>query len=294
MSQDITVTVTLVGGQTHQAVLPSDSQILHDLHAALATGARSQAGAPDTILQVPIDGGHAAHTFMASSLVSVTTRPPVLVKPMSGTAAGSNRSGASSYLRIDDFLTPGENDLLLQYAIDQARHFQASGTIDSSKSHRRSKVHYAIRESHWKELFMSRLRVHLSHLANALGKPGFRLVDYEMQLTASNDGDYFRAHADASPGHHKVAAREITFVYYLNRTPRPYDGGGLLLYDGEPGQSLFDRGANVSLIDPQNNCLIAFASDRWHEVDMIRCPSRAFADSRFTVNGWLRQEAMPA
>jgi Rps23 Pro-64 3,4-dihydroxylase Tpa1-like proline 4-hydroxylase len=113
-----------------------------------------------------------------------------------------------------------------------------------------------------------------------------------MQLTASNDGDFFTAHADASPEHHAVAAREITFVYYLHRMPRPYGGGGLLLYEGVPGQPVYDRGADVRLIDPQNNCLIAFTSDRWHEVDMVRCPSGAFADSRFTVNGWLRQTSL--
>jgi Rps23 Pro-64 3,4-dihydroxylase Tpa1-like proline 4-hydroxylase len=292
MSQDVTVDVTLVGGQTHQAVLPSDSQILHDLHVALATGAGSRAGAEDGILQLPIDGGHAACTFMASSVVSVTTRPPVVLTPMIGAAPG--RRAAPNYLRIDDFLTPDENALLFQYAIEQEPAFQTSGTLGGSKSYRRSKVLYAIRESHWQELFMSRLKLHLPHIAGALGKPDFRLVDYEMQLTASNDGDYFRAHADASPEHHRVAAREITFVYYLHRTPRPYNGGGLLLYDGAPGQPTYDRGADVRLIDPQNNCLIAFTSDSWHEVDMIRCPSLTFADSRFTVNGWLRQEAMPA
>jgi SM-20-related protein len=26
-----------------------------------------------------------------------------------------------------------------------------------------------------------------------------------------------------------------------------------------------------------------------HEVQAVHCPSRAFADSRFTLNGWIRQ-----
>ena len=288
-SQDITVDVTLVGGITHRSVLPSNSQILHDLHVALASGAR-QPGAHDSILQLPVDGGHAAFTFMASSIVSVISRPPLLLQPtMSSAAARLPGQGlAPSYLRIEDFLTPAENEGLLEYAIGQEPAYDGSTTVDNRKSYRRSKVLHAVRQSRWDHLFMSRLKMHLPYIAAALGKPNFELADYEMQLTASNDGDFFKAHPDWSP-HHSAVAREITFVYYLHRTPRPYGGGGLLFYEGTPGQPIFDRGANVMLIDPQNNCLIAFASERWHEVDMVRCPSRAFADSRFTVNGWLRQ-----
>ncbi len=295
MSQDVTVGVTLVGGVSYQTVLPADSQILHDLHVALATRSNSQAEAHDSILQLPMDGGHTACTFMSSSLLSLTTRPPVLLKPLDATGAyRSHFAAAPSYLRIEDFLTPRENELLLKYAVEQEAAYHQSSTLDGRKSHRRSKVLHAIRDSHWKELFFSRLKLHLPQIADALGKPGFCLADSEMQLTASNDGDYFKAHPNSSPAHPETAGREITFVYYLHRAPRPYSGGGLLLYEGAPGQPAYDRGANVSLVDPQNNCLIAFTSDRWHEVDMVRCPSGEFADSRFTVNGWLRQQAAPA
>lgn len=284
---DIAVEVMLSGGVTHQAVLPADSQILHDLHVALA--AESLAEQPDCILQLPVDGGQAAVTFMASSLVSLITRPPVLVTPQATLGRPTSRS-APGHVVISDFLTPAENALLLDYAVENEAEYQRSTTIENRAGYRRSKVFHAIKESRWKDLFVARLKLHLPHIAQTLGKPGFRFASSEIQLTASNDGDYFKAHADSSPTHKEVAGREITFVYYLHRTPRPYSGGGLLFYEGVPGQPVFDRGAAVSLIDPQNNCLIAFASERWHEVDMVRCPSGAFADSRFTVNGWLWQD----
>ena len=146
-------------------------------------------------------------------------------------------------------------------------HITRAVRLDGRKSHRRSKVLHAIRDSHWKELFFSRLKLHLPQIADALGKPGFCLADSEMQLTASNDGDYFKAHANSSPAHPETAGREITFVYYLHRAPRPYSGGGLLLYEGAHRPNPHnDRGANVSLVDPQNNCLIAFKATvgtRW-------------------------------
>jgi Rps23 Pro-64 3,4-dihydroxylase Tpa1-like proline 4-hydroxylase len=119
----------------------------------------------------------------------------------------------------------------------------------------------------------------------------FRVGNFEIQLTASNDGDYFKAHADHSPEKEQVASRRITYVYYLSRVPAPFTGGGLLLYRHWPDPSSYQNVKSVTTIAPRNNCLVVFASNRWHELDLVRCPSGKFADSRFTVNGWLHPAA---
>ena len=175
--------------------------------------------------------------------------------------------------------------------------FQASSVTTGVEGHRKSRVLFAIKDSKWRDIFLRRLGLHLPHILSTLNVSDFSIGESEIQLTASNDGDFFKPHADASreraatDKEAATASREITYVYYLHRMPRPFAGGSLLIYEGGPGQPAYESGKVASTIAPHNNCLIAFGSNRWHEVDMVRCPSGEFADSRFTVNGWLRRSS---
>src|SRR5262249_19683336 len=49
----------------------------------------------------------------------------------------------------------------------------------------------------------------------------------------------------------------------------------------------------ASTITPRQNTLVLFQSSYDHEVMPVRCPSRKFANSRFTVNGWIIREPAP-
>lgn len=295
--RNIEVEVTLKGGQSQSCVLPSNSELLHDLYVCLAAAQQSGAQYPGTIMQLPLDDGQAAWTFMSGSLVSVTTRPAVLIQPQEPAQpvqvdrpTGSN----PAHVRIDDFLTPEENAQLLDYTLENKQQFEGSTVVTDSKktsdaSTRKSKVLYAVSKTRWRSVFIDRLKLHLPHIAPTLGVDSYNFDDDEIQLTSSNDGDFFKQHSDSDRNNAAVAGRTITFVYYFHKLPKPYSGGDLLLYAGGAGQPEHDRGSNVTAIAPQNNCLVAFASHQLHEVDMVRCPSGDFADSRFTINGWLRR-----
>lgn len=283
--RNIEIEVTLTGGQTHSAVLPSNSPLLSDLYVGLAN---SQPGAQQSgmLIQLPVEDGKAAISFMSTSVVSVRSRPAVLIQANQYAAPQSLAS--SSYVRIDDFLTPAENEQLLEYALQNQKHYQASKTIDGPKpdsdaSPRKSQVLFAIKDSKWKKIFIDRLKLHLPHVTASLRLPGFHFQSAEIQLTASNDGDFFKRHADADHNDDRVAPRLLTFVYYFHRLPKPFSGGDLLLYGP-------DAGGQVTAVTPRNNCLVSFASNCWHEVDIVRCPSGTFGDSRFTINGWLRSD----
>ena len=52
-----------------------------------------------------------------------------------------------------------------------------------------------------------------------------------MQLTAHNDGCYYKIHNDA--GSEKTANREISYVYYFYQEPKAFSGGELKIYDTE-------------------------------------------------------------
>ena len=296
--RDIAVEFVLAGGVRYTTELPSDSKLLHDLHVALLLNQRPDLGTQPFVLQVPLDGGTRACTFMSTALAALTTSPPVLVEPTAylapATAPAPAQAARPRYLEIEDFLTPAENKKLLAYALEQEPNFTGSSVIDGQKDRRKSRVLFGIKDSPWRATFLDRLALYLPHIIHVLGKADFRAAKSEVQLTASNDGDFFRPHADSVASDARVAGREVTFVYYMHRTPRPYAGGGLFLYSGMPGQPDYERGAGVTVVEPRNNLLVAFSSDTLHEVDMVRCPSAAFADSRFTVNGWFWRESPEA
>jgi SM-20-related protein len=285
--RNVEVEVTLTGGLRYSTVLASNSPILRDLYAALGGNHTAEPQRTAFLVQLPLDGGNIACSFMSTSLVALQTKPPVLVRPPATDLAPPIVASASNHVVIEDFLTPGENERLLGYALDNEAMFEVSGVTNDAEGHRRSKVLYVIKDSKWQGVFLNRLKLHLPYALLMLNALDFRLGDVEMQLTASNDGDYFKPHADHSPEKTHTASRQITYVYYLHREPRPFAGGGLLIYAGRPEPFVYANSRLVTTVQPRNNCLILFASHRWHELDVVRCPSGRFADSRFTVNGWL-------
>lgn len=296
----VEVDVTLTGGRAYQGTLPSDSPILSSLFAALASSHEPNPNAPVTLLQFPLENGNAACSFMSTSLVSIVTRPPVLIDPKRPSQSGSpvdapNEAQVCSapYVVIDDFLTPDENRKVLEYALENEAHFEGSGVLTydgatKDDATRRSRVLFAIHGSTWDSLFAQRIKLHLPHIAPALGLDAKRLVPKEIQLTASNDGDFFKAHIDSGDVNDDVVKRVLTFVYYLHKTPRPFSGGDLLIYSGSPGTDPSRKDMATIAVPPRNNSLVAFVSNTTHEVDVVRCPSGAFGDSRFTVNGWMQ------
>ncbi len=300
-AQRVEVEIVLQGGLRHVSVVPSTSPILHDLYVALAQGNNPQQ--PPFVVQFPLDGGRVACSFLSSSLISLQTKPPVLIQVQNSQVAGAALAAIApvekDHVLIADFLTPGENQALLEYVLENERNFETSAVVETDedkkkrRNHRRSKVLFQIKTSKWLNVFQSRLKLYLPHIQSILNIAPFRLGNFEIQLTASNDGDYFKAHADHSPEAERLATRQITYVYYLSREPVPFTGGGLLLYRHWPDPSSYQNVKSVTTVTPRNNCLVAFASNRWHELDLVRCPSGKFADSRFTVNGWLHP-AKPA
>ncbi|HEV2719830.1 MAG TPA: 2OG-Fe(II) oxygenase, partial [Thermoanaerobaculia bacterium] len=99
----------------------------------------------------------------------------------------------------------------------------------------------------------------------------------EMQITASNDGDLFRRHTDNGGA---ASPRRLSYVYFFFEEPRRFRGGQLCFYDRQTRRILTIR--------PKNNTIVFFRSERLHEVLRVRVPSRRFAHSRFTANGWVR------
>jgi Rps23 Pro-64 3,4-dihydroxylase Tpa1-like proline 4-hydroxylase len=132
-------------------------------------------------------------------------------------------------------------------------------------------------------VILERIRRVLPRVLDQLGIEEFPVTNTEAQITASNDGDFFLAHSDDAQ--EKIASRRLTFVYFFHREPRQFEGGELRLHDSRDSE----RTGSYQTIVPQQNQIVFFPCSVLHEITQVECPSRAFADSRFTLNGWLHK-----
>jgi SM-20-related protein len=191
---------------------------------------------------------------------------------------------------FEEFLAPAELNWLQAYAAARERDFVQSQVVAAGQEgiqdshYRRSRVLYDVGGFH--DLLGRRIMQALPVIQFRLGVPPFPVTALELQLTASNDGEFFRAHTDSDHGPN--AARTITFVYFCHREPCAFAGGALRVYgrDSASGVDLADVGHEIQ---PTQNSIVFFPSDRLHEIAVVGCPSGAFLDSRMTLNGWLHR-----
>ncbi|MEE6310474.1 2OG-Fe(II) oxygenase [Plantactinospora veratri] len=191
----------------------------------------------------------------------------------------AHRTSRPGVVTLDEFLARPELDSLVEWVLRKEAQFASSGVISAvgkrgrfDRHSRRSTVLYT--PGPLRALFEQRLISVLPHVCGRLGHPVVPVRGIEMQITASNDGDYFHAHTDNA--HESVAARKLTYVYFFHREPARFTGGRLRVFGG---------GQTVEVV-PRQNQVVFFLPTLQHEIETVRCPSGLFVDSRFTVNGW--------
>ncbi|NEN89872.1 MAG: hydroxylase [Okeania sp. SIO3H1] len=193
----------------------------------------------------------------------------------------------AAHVEIPNFLSPEENQKAIEIAIQKRDQYIESTTTTKADKYRQSYVLFSQYFPELAALIQSKI---LETLAEVLAKLNFRrfeISEIEAQLTAHNDGCYYKIHNDA--GSEKTASREVTYVYYFYQEPKAFSGGELRIYDTELKAGGAITHENFQIITPANNSIIFFNSRCRHEVMPVVCPSKAFEHSRFTVNGWIRR-----
>jgi hypothetical protein len=180
---------------------------------------------------------------------------------------------------------------VLEYVLSKERDFQVATVVPTGGSDptvnetvRRAKVLNGLGQLENK--VVERLKKELQPALQKLDHKGFPVGRIELQVTASNDGDYFRLHQDTGPND----TREISFVYFFHREPRRFSGGELRIYETRLIDGHLTPADHSHTLSPRQDTLVFFPSHNEHEVLPVRVPSRAFADSRFTVNGWIHRK----
>ncbi len=192
----------------------------------------------------------------------------------------------SDCVQFDRFLNPAEQQRLFEFTLQREPEFVATSTTTNSQDYRRSRVLYRFPEFY--NLMVRRIREVLPEVLAQLEITPFAIAQIEAQLTAHNDGHYYKLHNDN--GSAETANRVLSYVYYFCREPQPFSGGELIVYDSRIENNFYVKADSYRAIEPRNNRIVFFRSRYLHEVLPIRCPSRQFADSRFTINGWIRQD----
>ena len=193
---------------------------------------------------------------------------------------------------LDEFLSPQELEELMRFTLEHEADFSASEVVSPSADggivnyeHRRSRVLMDL--AHHQDLILARIKAVLPQVLDKLGMEEFSIAGVEAQVTASNDGDFFHFHSDN--GSDRVASRHLTFVYFFHREPRQFEGGELRIHDARLEGGTYVSEGSYQTIVPQQNQIVFFPCELLHEITPVNCASQLFADSRFTLNGWLRR-----
>lgn len=288
-TQKVKVNLLLNGGHNYTIWLNTNSPLLHSLLAVVRGESHQETDLSPKWFHIPLENGQAALSFPQSSLVGIVTEPSLLLQnPASNEVQGTNIL-TSPYIQIDNFLSEEEKTQLINYSLEKESAFVDTGPLYNTSyhpEHRKSWVLYEFPGV--SEFFLRRLRKALPFVLSKLGMGLFPISRIEVQLTAHNDNNYFRVHKDN--GTPETATRELTYCYYFYREPKPFSGGELLIYDREIFNSSEYASNSFQTIEPRNNSIVFFPSNCHHEVLPVTCVSKAFVDSRFTINGWVRRE----
>ncbi|WP_299404253.1 2OG-Fe(II) oxygenase [Acaryochloris sp. IP29b_bin.148] len=278
----VKVDLLLQGGHHQTVYLQSTDPLLQRLFQAVLPP--SQPAQPPELFQIPLQAGHAGLCFSSQHLVGLVTEPPMYIQSALDPAPAPGVI-PSPYVQMDDFLTTAEHHTLLQTAIQHESSFVPTQTTTDTPDYRQSKILPHL--DRLADRVLERIEQVLPEVLKQLDLPVFRASEIETQLTSHNDGNFYKLHNDN--GSPDTATRELTYVYYFYQHPKPFSGGELQVYDSKIENNFYVAADSYQTVDPRNNSIVFFLSRYMHEVLPVSCPSRTFADSRFTINGWIRR-----
>ena len=285
-SQDVKVKLLLTGGHQYTLYLKADDPLLHSLMTVIVARSQRQDAALSYLFQIPIEQGRAALSFPSEHLMALVTEPPVYWQQPEATKPETTAILASEYVQINNFLTVEEHQLLLDYVFQKESAFVPTSTSTGDQDYRRSMILYSFPE--FSQLMVNRIQAILPDVFRKLNLSSFPIGEIETQLTSHNDGNYYKIHNDN--GSPDTATREFTYVYYFYRKPKGFSGGELVIYDSKIENNFYVQADSYKIVEPYNNSIVFFLSRYLHEVLPVSCPSKSFADSRFTINGWVRRQ----
>ncbi len=228
---------------------------------------------------------HAPQTLAQQPPASLTQSVSQMLIPRFEDHLTSDDVYPTQFIQLDQFFTRPDVEELIDFVLASESQFVSTAVSTGDRDYRQSKVLYSFPK--FAQLIDKRVREVMPEVMKQLELQPFKVDQIESQLTMHNDGHFYKVHNDN--GSPDTATRVLTYVYYFNRQPKAYSGGHLRLYDSKIVNNFFCAADTYYDVDPRHNSVVFFLSRCLHEVLPISCPSRQFVDSRFTINGWVRQ-----
>lgn len=191
--------------------------------------------------------------------------------------------GGEPWLVLQDFLPAALADQILNGLILCQREFVRAWTTSMVAEYRQA-LEFPRRLNEFLPFEMALYRV-LPDVCRRLGHPGLTIQSVDIAGNAYPNGALFKKHYDN--GALVNASRTISYVYYLHKRPQRFHGGDLVVYPLQDGMLVEEP---LVVVPPAHNSIVFFRSEYLHEVLPVVVPSGAFADSRFTINGWVHSD----
>lgn len=289
---EVSVTLLLNGGHSRTLYLGRKDPLLSSLISSI--GEKSYGGGrPARPFNIHVDQGRCSFIFSSTDLVGLVTDPPLVSErgprqpsvPVPQPRAEAPAAEKSPYVLLENFVDASLHAELLKFVAAREKDFRPSSVSTDDAEYRRSLVLHDFPD--FSGVFRDRVRSLVPQLSTAFGLGDFPVGDIECQLTAHNDGHYFRRHNDN--GSPDTLERTISYVFYFHNEPKGFTGGEFHLFNSRIAQGRYECAEPAAEIEPKNNSILFFPSHCHHEVMPVRCPSNRFIDSRFTINGWVRR-----
>src|ERR1700730_10920447 len=251
---EVSVTMLLNGGHTRTLYLRRKDPLLSSLLSSI--GEKSYGGGrPARPFNIHLDQGRSSIIFSSTDLVGLITDPPVVndngprhpVLPVAPGPADHAAGEKSPYLLLENFVDPAVHAELLKFVVAHEMDFTAPSVSAKDAEDRRSQVLHEF--PHFSGLFRDRVRSLQPQLAVAFGMGEFPVDDIECQLTAHNDGDYFKLHNDNSTP--DTVERATTYVYFSQNEQKSFTGGEFRLYNSRIANGRYECGEQAAEIAPK-------------------------------------------
>lgn len=287
----VKLTVLLETGGSDSLLVEADGPVHQQLRAAVA--GTLPAG---SLLDLPLRP-NVTLTIAASRIIGILSEPEPAAQKIAAAPATAVQPEAPvgvlapgqpdgvrtvSCAQAPNVLSPDEHAQLLDFVRRNEPNFAGTTTSTQRGNYRESSVLYQFQP--FDELLRTKVRQLLPAACAALKIP-IPTGNIEAQLTAHNDNNFYKVHNDN--GSADTAHRVLTFVYYFHGQPKAFTGGQLRVYDHKVLNGYHYAADTYRTVEPNDNSIVFLAAEEMHEVLMVSCPSRAFMDSRFTINGWV-------
>lgn len=143
------------------------------------------------------------------------------------------------------------------------------------------------RQNELREIFEDLVRKELTDAVRAMCREPLVDPEFRWRLDVTPDKGFARIHQDILRPNDL-----LTVLFYYNTQPKRFTGGDLLIYDRLPEDPELPRADHFTTIRHEDNLLVIFPNERFHQVTRVRCDSSSIFDARLSVVGFASRKVV--